>query len=480
MAITYKSQGAGAETEVNGAQLACVCPAVIAANDILLAHLIWLDDVSQPTDPSGWTRLYTSSGLGAALGTGTPVGRSYVYGKLAVGTEDGTTVNFGTAGGTAGRFGRIYSFAGYVSGSIQGVIPTASFSDIPKEDDPGLPTVTTTIAGALAIALIAQDDNNALAAGGAQTGGTWAEGVAEFVSTTVGAQGGVCQIQTCTPTANPGTVTGGVLTTVTDESSTIGFEIRPSVVATGADGASVGTSTVSGVGQSFPTADASAAGTSTVSADGAGIISADGLATGTATAAADGQTLFAGVGAADGLSVVSGVGLSTAVADGASAGLGAVSGGGLSTALADGASAGLGEALGDGQSIPAADATSAGTAVVTGIGLSIFAGVGNAAGVAIVLGEPPSIGSDGIAAGASIVEGVGSLIAAAEGAAAGLSTISGGGGAIMPFTGSSAAIAEALALSSAIAGGRGRSGWDEYADLPAGAAPIEIYINIGL
>lgn len=237
MAIAPKGAGAGAGTETDAAQLALVCPAVVDANDILIAHVNWIDNVSEPTDPSGWTRLYPTTGLGAAMGTGTPVGRSYVYGKLAVGNEDGTTVNFGTAGGTAGRFGRIYSLSGYVSGTITDVIPLASFTDIPKEDDPALPTVTTTVAGALAVALIAQDDNNALGDGGAQTGGTWAEAVAEFVSTTIGAQGCVCQVQTCTPTDNPGTVTGGVLTTAADESSTIGFEVRPNAPA----GASIAT-----------------------------------------------------------------------------------------------------------------------------------------------------------------------------------------------------------------------------------------------
>lgn len=227
MAITYKSAGAGAGTEVSGAQLALACPAAVDAGDILIAHLNWIDNVSEPTGPGGgWVRLYTASGLGAAMGTGTPVGRSYVFGKIADGSEDGATVNFGTAGGTAGRFGRIYSFAGRVSGAITDVVPAASFTDLPSEDDPPLPTVTTTAAGALAVALIAQDDNNALAAGGVQTGGTWAEPVAEFVDTAIGAQGCVCQIQTCTPTANPGTVTGGVLTTAADESSTIGFQIR--------------------------------------------------------------------------------------------------------------------------------------------------------------------------------------------------------------------------------------------------------------
>lgn len=231
MAIAPRAAGAGAGTETDAAQLALVMPATVIANDIAIAHLNWIDNVSEPTDPSGWTRLYTTSGLGAAMGTGTPVGRSYVYGKICDGTEDGATVNFGTAGGTAGRFGRIYTFSGWVSGTITDVVPAASFTSTPSEDDPPMPTVTTTVAGALAISLIAQDDNNALAAAGAQTGGTWTEPVAEFTSTTIGAQGCVCQIQICTPDADPGTVTGGVLTTAADESSTIGFEIRPNAPA---------------------------------------------------------------------------------------------------------------------------------------------------------------------------------------------------------------------------------------------------------
>lgn len=227
MAIAFQQAGAGNGTETSGASLDLVCPATVNANDILIAHVIWLNITDGPSDPSGWTQLYGP----ANLGTGTAVGRAWVYGKLAAGTEDGTTIGFGTAGGTDGRFGRIYRFDGYVSGTLADVVPASQFSDTPSEDDPPLPTVTTTAAGGLAICLIAQDDNNSLAAGGAQTGGTWAEAVGEFLSTTIGAQGCVCQLQTCTPTADPGTVTGGVLTTAADEGSTIGFEIRPNAVA---------------------------------------------------------------------------------------------------------------------------------------------------------------------------------------------------------------------------------------------------------
>jgi hypothetical protein len=229
MAIAYGSAGVGAGTENLNAQLAIPCPATVNANDILIAHVIWLDNVSEPVDPAGWTRLYPTSGLGAPLGTGTPVGRAYVYGKIANGTEGGTTINFGTTATTVGRFGRIFTFTGYVSGSITDVVPLASFSNIASLQNPPMPTVTTTTAGSLAIALVSQDDNNSIAAATGATGGTWAEPslFVEFSNASIGAQGAMCQLQICTPTSNPGTVTGGSSATNADKGSTIGFEIRP-------------------------------------------------------------------------------------------------------------------------------------------------------------------------------------------------------------------------------------------------------------
>src|SRR3990172_6736155 len=105
MAVAYSSAGAGAGTESNGASFDFACPAVVAVNDVLIAHTIWLDTVSAPTTPSGWTILTGPANLGVT----TPQGRHWVFGKIAVGDEDGATIGFGTAGGTAGRFGRIYS-----------------------------------------------------------------------------------------------------------------------------------------------------------------------------------------------------------------------------------------------------------------------------------------------------------------------------------------------------------------------------------
>lgn len=226
MAIAYKSAGAGGGTETSGAQLALACPAVVAANDILIGHVTHEGLTTAPTDPAGWTLLYGP----ANLGTGTAIGRSWAYGKLADGTEDGATINFGTAGGTAGRYGRIYSFDGWVAGTIGDVVPAASFTDTATEGSIPLPTVTTTLNGAMAVALLVQDDNNAFAAAGAVTGGTWAEPVAEFVSTSLGVQGCIVGIQTSIPTGNPGTITGGTANATADEGSTIGFEIRPNGV----------------------------------------------------------------------------------------------------------------------------------------------------------------------------------------------------------------------------------------------------------
>lgn len=223
MSIAYLSAGAGNGTETNAAALNLACPATVNANDILVAHVVHLSTTTAPSTPAGWTLLHGPVNLGVA----TIAGRAWVFGKLAAGTEDGTNVNFGTAGGTAGRYGRIYSFSGYVSGTLAEVV--LGFSDIPDDADPQMPTVTTTITGGLAVALVAQDDNNSVAAATGATGGTWTEPVAEYVNTAIGAQGCMAQLQVSTPTADPGTITGGAAATQNDQCSVIGFEIRPQV-----------------------------------------------------------------------------------------------------------------------------------------------------------------------------------------------------------------------------------------------------------
>jgi len=224
MAIAYKSQGAGNGTETTGAALNLVCPATVDVNDILIAHVSHTALTTAPSTPADWTLLSGPHNIGQA----TAVGRSWVFGKLAVGTEDGTTVSFGTAGGTNGRWGRIYSFSGWVSGTITDVVPAASFSNIEGETATiSMPSVTTTVDGAMAVALCAIDDNNTQASATGESGGDWTEAVAEYTNSTFGPQGVSAGIQTAAM-ASIGTISGGSFSQVsTDESSNIGFEIRP-------------------------------------------------------------------------------------------------------------------------------------------------------------------------------------------------------------------------------------------------------------
>jgi len=223
MAVAYKSAGAGAMTETSGATLKLPCPATVDANDILIAHVVVWGTTYSPTTPDGWTLLFGPYGLG----TGTPTARAWVYGKLATGNEDGSKVSFGTIASTTGRMGRIYSFSGYESGTIEDVVPSASYAGDSSETDPVIQSVTTTVAGAKAIALISQDDNNYHSGLGDVTGGTWAEAVSDYVSSSVGPAGGCLQLQVGTPTSDPGTIAGGTVAGNDDEANTICFEIRP-------------------------------------------------------------------------------------------------------------------------------------------------------------------------------------------------------------------------------------------------------------
>jgi hypothetical protein len=206
-----------------------------------------------------------------------------------------------------------------------------------------------------------------------------------------------------------------------------------------ADGLAAGLSTPLGVGQSIPAADAAAAGAATVSADGASIQSGVGASDGTATASADGQTIFAAVGASDGLAVVSGIGLSTATADGASDGTSTVSGVGQSSPAADGTSDGTGAAAGVGLSTATADGASDGTSTVSGVGLSTATADGASDGTSTASGEGDTVGGG------------------SDGVAAGIATVAGVGASVMPFTGSSAAIAEALGIVAKLFAGMGNA-----------------------
>jgi hypothetical protein len=220
VAITYKSQGSGASTETSGAALSPLFPATVAAGDVVIAHVFWESDATAPSTPSGWTLL-----SGPHL-IETTIARHWVFGRIADGSESGATVAFGAPSVTTQRAARLYSFTGRVSGTIVELVN--GFAHLSHATDPQMPTVTTTIAGALAVALVAQNDNNATGDATGETGGNWVEAVAEY--TVALTPGLTLQIQTATPTGDPGTITGGSVATTNDPCGVIGFQIMTQVV----------------------------------------------------------------------------------------------------------------------------------------------------------------------------------------------------------------------------------------------------------
>lgn len=222
MAIAYKSQGAGVATETSGAALSPLCPATVDAGDILVAHVYWEGTTTAPSTPADWTLL---SGPHVIE---TSIARHWVFGKVAAGTEDGAAVAFGSPAVTTQRGARVYSFSGRVAGTITELV--RGFAATSHANDPQGPTVATTQAGALAVALVGQNDNNSIDSFTGESGGDWTEAVAEFVA--VLAPGLLLAIQTCTPTANPGTVSGGTFNTANDPVGVVGFEIRASAPQT--------------------------------------------------------------------------------------------------------------------------------------------------------------------------------------------------------------------------------------------------------
>ena len=221
MAIAFGAAGTGAATEASGGDLAPTCPATVNANDILIAHVLYEGTTTTPSTPANWSLLGGPYTIEAAH-------RHWVFGKLAVGTEAGAAISFGTPAVTTMRTGRVYRFTGWVSGAIADNVPAASFAHLSHATDPQMPTVSTTVTGALAVACVGQVDDNPTDSATGETGGDWVEAVAEYTQAATTPDSGL-SLQTCTPTADPGTVTGGAIATLNDPCGVIGFEIRPSV-----------------------------------------------------------------------------------------------------------------------------------------------------------------------------------------------------------------------------------------------------------
>ena len=209
-------------TEASLGALSPLCPATVAANDILIAHCGYEGTTTTPDTPVGWTLLGGPYTIESAH-------RHWIFGLLATGVEDGLPVAFGAPAVTTVRCARVYSFTGWVSGTIADNVPAASFAHLSHATDPAFPTVSTTVTGALAVGCLFQVDDNPQADVTGESGGSWAEHVVDGEYVQAATTPDTClHMYTCTPTSNPGTVTGGVCATVNDPVGVIGFEIRPS------------------------------------------------------------------------------------------------------------------------------------------------------------------------------------------------------------------------------------------------------------
>jgi len=149
------------------------------------------------------------------------IARMWVFGRIADGSEDGAAVAFGNPAVTTQRAARIYSFSGYVGATIKDNV--RNFAFLSHATDPQMPTVQTTKAGSLAVALVGQNDNNTAGDATGESGGNWVEAVAEFTANLT--PGLMLQIQTCTPTSDPGTVSGGSVATTNDPCGVIAFQV---------------------------------------------------------------------------------------------------------------------------------------------------------------------------------------------------------------------------------------------------------------
>ena len=220
MATAWASQGTAVGTETSGGNCNPTCPATVNAGDILLGFVYFEGTTTAPTTPSGWTLL---DGPRTVEST---IGRMWVFGRIADGTEDSTAISFGTQAVTTMRCAQIERYTGRVSGTIEELV--RGFAFLSHATDPQMPSVTTTVADSLAVAMVIQNDNNALAAATGETGGDWVESAAEAVFALT--PGAVIQAQHATMTS-VGTISGGAVAATNDPSGVIAFEVRPSAPA---------------------------------------------------------------------------------------------------------------------------------------------------------------------------------------------------------------------------------------------------------
>jgi hypothetical protein len=226
----WSSKGTAAATTVAGTNLQPTCPATINAGDILIAQVAVRNITTSSSTPANWELL---DGPDLA-GSGGGIGRFWVYGKIASGSEDSTTVNFGNFGGstTNVRIGQIYRYIGndWSGQTLTSVVTGFATNTAGTSASIGMPSVTTPVANCLAVASLFQLDNNvpATTASG-ESGGSWVE-----ISSLSDSSGSDTGIMTTVHTADmvaAGTISGGTVASGNDPWGTAGFYIREPIVA---------------------------------------------------------------------------------------------------------------------------------------------------------------------------------------------------------------------------------------------------------
>ena len=184
-APAYASASAGARngawsSDPEGGAVSITYQASIASGDLLLVQF-QCRAADTPATPSGYTSLYAD-----ATGTGTIEFKQTIFGKIAAGTESGTTLDILASGVPTvdDASGRIYRITGNAN--------PATFLDLFESaavlsgNDASIeaPSVTTTGAEELAVAFVCVSDDNAVASFTGETNGDWTEAVAEYSNAT--------------------------------------------------------------------------------------------------------------------------------------------------------------------------------------------------------------------------------------------------------------------------------------------------------
>lgn len=193
-------------------------PSGIASGHLLITH-VRCESAQTISTPTGWTKLFGPTNTGNA--------NYYLFAKSADGTESGSQA-FTASGGTATMSGRMYRFTGWLNDATMANNFEGSATSGPTTSntiaDAG---VTTAGTDRLVCNFVGVDDDNALDAFTGQTGGTWAEAVAEFTTST-GNPDSAYGLQTET-LASAGTINGGTdVMAASDPWVVFGLAILPS------------------------------------------------------------------------------------------------------------------------------------------------------------------------------------------------------------------------------------------------------------